>query len=142
MENYDIVIVGAGPAGLMAARKAGEKNVRVLLVEKQAMLGVKACGEAVSTRTITDAEIQPSQKFISNKVRGAFIYAPDEKKRVEIFSEELGQGYILEKPAFLRCSTALINSLRVAFPPIFIIWSSLAVSNPRRMVLKPDWNIR
>ncbi|RLG91343.1 MAG: hypothetical protein DRO36_04455 [Candidatus Hecatellales archaeon] len=102
MENYDIVVVGAGPAGLMAARKAGEKNVRVLLVEKQSMLGVKACGEAVSTRTITDAEIQPSQKFISNKVKGAFIYAPDEKKRVEIFSEELGQGYILEKPAFLR----------------------------------------
>jgi len=102
METYDLVVVGAGPAGLMAARKAGEKNVKVLLVEKERMLGVKACGEAVSTRTLVDAEIYPSSKFICNNIKGAFIYAPDEKKRVEIFSEELGQGYILEKPVFLR----------------------------------------
>ncbi len=65
-------------------------------------LGLKACGEAVSTRTLADAEIQPSPNFICNNIEGVFVYAPDENKYVEIFSEELGRGYILEKPIFLR----------------------------------------
>ncbi len=101
METYDVIVVGGGPAGLVASWKAAEKNVKVLLIEKERMLGLKPCGEAVSTRTLTDAEIQPSQKFITNTVKGALIYAPN-LKHVKIFSEQLGQGYILEKPAFLR----------------------------------------
>jgi digeranylgeranylglycerophospholipid reductase len=102
--SFDVVIVGAGPAGLMAARKAAEKNVRVLLCEKDLSLGAKRCGEAVSGSTLQDAGIQPSPKFVANKIKGFTVYAPDESKKVEIWSEELGfgEGYILEKPVFLR----------------------------------------
>jgi len=102
--RFDVVVVGGGPAGLMAARKAAEKGARVLLVEKEFNLGVKPCGEAVSASTLVDAEIQPSQKFIVNRIKGFRVYAPDESKHVDIWSEELGfgEGYILEKPIFLR----------------------------------------
>ncbi|RLI24906.1 MAG: hypothetical protein DRO52_04825, partial [Candidatus Hecatellales archaeon] len=67
-------------------------------------LGLKPCGEAVSASTLKDAEVQPSPKFVANKVKGFTVYAPDESKRVEIWSEQLGfgEGYILEKPIFLR----------------------------------------
>ncbi|MDO8668253.1 MAG: NAD(P)/FAD-dependent oxidoreductase [bacterium] len=38
---YDIVVVGGGPAGMMAAGRAGELGARVLLVEKNQQLGAK-----------------------------------------------------------------------------------------------------
>ena len=33
--KYDLIIVGAGPAGLMAAKSALEHNLRVALIEKR-----------------------------------------------------------------------------------------------------------
>jgi len=35
VKKYDVVVVGAGPAGLMAAKTAAEKNLKVLLIEKR-----------------------------------------------------------------------------------------------------------
>jgi flavin-dependent dehydrogenase len=34
MEHYDVVIVGAGPAGLMCAETLSTSNLSVLVVEK------------------------------------------------------------------------------------------------------------
>ena len=104
MENYDVVVIGAGPAGLMAARKASGTGASVLILEKEKALGTKVCGEATSGSTLKDAEIEPSPRFIANSVRAISVHAPDESKQVEIFSEELGfsEGYILEKAIFLR----------------------------------------
>ena len=33
---YDLLVVGAGPAGLMAAKTAGENGLRVALLERKA----------------------------------------------------------------------------------------------------------
>lgn len=38
---YDLVVIGGGPAGMMAAGRAGELGARVLLLEKNANLGIK-----------------------------------------------------------------------------------------------------
>ncbi len=38
---YDAVIIGGGPAGMMAAGRAGERGARVLLTEKNKALGLK-----------------------------------------------------------------------------------------------------
>ena len=38
-ERYDLIVVGAGPAGLMASVVAAEEGLRVLLVERK-----KKCG--------------------------------------------------------------------------------------------------
>ncbi len=39
--DYDVVIIGGGPAGMMAAVRAGELGARVLLLEKNPALGKK-----------------------------------------------------------------------------------------------------
>src|SRR3989344_76578 len=38
---WDVVVVGGGPAGMMAAGKAGERGKKVLLLEKNSKLGKK-----------------------------------------------------------------------------------------------------
>ncbi|MFA6428505.1 MAG: NAD(P)/FAD-dependent oxidoreductase [Candidatus Buchananbacteria bacterium] len=39
--NYDLIVIGGGPAGLMAAGRAGELGARVLLLEKNNQPGLK-----------------------------------------------------------------------------------------------------
>ncbi len=43
---YDVVVVGAGPAGSMTAKTAAERGLEVLLLERELEVGVPdKCGE-------------------------------------------------------------------------------------------------
>ncbi len=56
MERYDVLVVGAGPAGSLAARAAAEGGARTLLLDHRPELGHPVqCGEFVpSARELTD----------------------------------------------------------------------------------------
>lgn len=76
--DYDVVVVGAGPAGCMTARRLAELGVEVLLIEKRPEIGVPVrCGEATSVRGIRELGIELNKKFIANETRGAYIYSPN-----------------------------------------------------------------
>ncbi|MEE8569443.1 MAG: FAD-dependent oxidoreductase, partial [Candidatus Bathyarchaeia archaeon] len=53
----DVIVVGAGPAGLTAARAISSRGFNVVILERERHLGVKPCGEAVSKKTINTAEV-------------------------------------------------------------------------------------
>ncbi|MFZ2390762.1 MAG: NAD(P)/FAD-dependent oxidoreductase [Minisyncoccales bacterium] len=40
-KKYDVAIIGGGPAGMMAAIKAGESGAKVVLIEKNEKIGIK-----------------------------------------------------------------------------------------------------
>lgn len=62
--NYDVVIIGAGPAGLAAAQVLAENNKNVLVLEKNQMAGDKVCAGGL---TLKDFEELGLPKFIAEK---------------------------------------------------------------------------
>lgn len=52
MEQYDLIIIGGGPAGYVAAERAGHKGQRVLLFEKKNMGGVCLNEGCIPTKTL------------------------------------------------------------------------------------------
>jgi len=53
---YDVIVIGGGPAGMMAAGRAAEGGARVLLVEKNKMLGQKLLITGGGRCNVTNAE--------------------------------------------------------------------------------------
>lgn len=64
--KYDLIVIGGGPAGMMAAGRAGELGARVLLLEKNKSLGLKLLITGKGRCNITndtDDERQLIEKF-------------------------------------------------------------------------------
>ena len=96
-KGYDIIVVGAGPAGSMAARFAAEKGVSVLMLEKDRDVGYPVrCGEAVSKAGIEEF-ITPDNKFIAATIDKFCMVAPDGTEVILPLNEV---GYILERRIF------------------------------------------
>lgn len=46
--HYDVIVVGAGPAGLASAAKLGQNNISVLVVDKKPVIGPKSCAGGIT----------------------------------------------------------------------------------------------
>ncbi|HBH61303.1 MAG TPA: aminoacetone oxidase family FAD-binding enzyme [Nitrospiraceae bacterium] len=55
-ETYDLAIIGAGPAGMMAALRAAECGARVVILEKKHMPGIKLLMTGKERCNITNSE--------------------------------------------------------------------------------------
>ncbi len=71
-QNFDVVVVGGGPAGAIAAETLARAGKRVALLDKAGR--VKPCGGAVPPRLIRDFEIP--EHLIVTHARNAKIFAP------------------------------------------------------------------
>jgi digeranylgeranylglycerophospholipid reductase len=79
LKEYDVIVVGAGPAGIPAARSSAEIGAKTLLIEKnQTIMAQKPCGEATSLSTFNDMGLDPKPYIVLQKVRNR-VYAPNGK---------------------------------------------------------------
>jgi geranylgeranyl reductase len=70
MKKYDVVIIGAGPAGLNCAATLGDTHLKVLVLEKNAQIGPKICAGGINRSVVEYLKIP--QSFIErrfNKVK-------------------------------------------------------------------------
>jgi digeranylgeranylglycerophospholipid reductase len=75
--KYDVVVVGAGPAGAMASKYAARHGARTLLIEEHASIGSPVeCTGLISTAALKECEIGEGN-FILARMKGAFVYAPN-----------------------------------------------------------------
>jgi len=101
--EYDVVVVGAGPGGSIAAKTAAEHGLDVLLIEKRAEIGNPVrCAEGVGKEGIKPF-VKPDPSWISAEVKGARIYSPD-GTTIEMSEDIAGPevGYVLERKIFDR----------------------------------------
>src|SRR5512136_273882 len=101
--QVDVLVVGAGPAGSMAARHAAQAGASTLMIEKRQEIGTPVrCGEAVGKHWLAEAGVPESPKFIAHEVRLTRINAPDGGSFL-IDSVGIGKsGFILERDLFDR----------------------------------------
>jgi len=99
--DSDVVVVGAGPAGCLAAKTAASKGVHVVLLEEHAEIGVPVhCAEGLSLNGIMDAGLEPVKPIVSQKILRARVFAPN-RSCVDLTSGDW-VGYTLNRDVFDR----------------------------------------
>ena len=73
--EFDIVVIGSGPAGATTARVAAKAGLRVLLVDKRQELGAPIqCSGAVSRHALEETGVTPDDEYIQEAIYGFGIY--------------------------------------------------------------------
>ncbi|MGZ4904709.1 MAG: NAD(P)/FAD-dependent oxidoreductase [Halobacteriota archaeon] len=86
-DEYDVIVVGAGPGGSIAARTAAEE-CDVLLIEKRQEIGSPVrCAEGVYLLPRLERHISLDKKWIASEIRGLQMHAPD-GTMLELIGEE------------------------------------------------------
>ena len=101
--KYDVIVVGGGPAGAIAAKTAAEKGLSVLIVEKRPAIGAPVrCAEGIGKDALAEF-IDPDPRWISAEMTGATIIAPDGFV-MKLDSAKAGGkvGYVLDRKIFDR----------------------------------------
>ncbi len=102
-EAYDVLIVGGGPGGAIAAKTAAEAGLSVLLVEKRPAIGVPIrCAEGIGKAELTEF-IEADPKWISAEISYAVLVGPDGTTCTVDSSTTGGKvGYTLDRKTFDR----------------------------------------
>ncbi|MEN6617695.1 MAG: geranylgeranyl reductase family protein [Syntrophorhabdus sp.] len=77
MEQYDCVVVGAGPAGATFARQAAIRGLKVLILEKEILPRYKACGGGLTPAVKKLLDFDYSS-MIQRKVEGVAFLSGDD----------------------------------------------------------------
>ncbi len=104
MRTYecDVVVVGAGPGGSMAARYCAEGGLKTILIEKKAEVGAPLrCAEGVSKKWLEEVGIEPEPMWIRGDMKGAIIKSP-QGTTFQLDESRAGSevGYVLERHLF------------------------------------------
>ncbi len=102
MKIYDVVVVGAGPAGASAARSAASMGACVLMVERKTAVGFPVrCAEYIPAPLL--GEIDIGHEFLVQRVRGMKTFLPDGEEKTT-----LTPGLMIRRDLFDQalCSSA------------------------------------
>jgi digeranylgeranylglycerophospholipid reductase len=98
----DVVVVGGGPGGSMAARYCAEGGLKTIMLEKKAEIGAPLrCAEGVSKKWLQEVGIEPDPAWICADMVGAVIRSPS-GHTFKLDESKAGSevGYVLERHLF------------------------------------------
>lgn len=74
-DNWDVAVIGGGPAGMMAAGKAAERGLNVVLIEKNDTLGKKLLITGGGRCNVTNGELDDRKLLEKFKDGGKFLFS-------------------------------------------------------------------
>jgi geranylgeranyl reductase family protein len=78
--DYEVAVAGGGLAGLLAAREAASKGLKVAVFEEDLEIGVpEKCDGLVSMRALMSLGVIPSSRSVQNTIKRVLIYPPSGK---------------------------------------------------------------
>ncbi|MEM3673434.1 MAG: NAD(P)/FAD-dependent oxidoreductase [Candidatus Bathyarchaeia archaeon] len=102
MDKFDVIVVGAGTAGCLAAKTTAEAGLKVCLVERKRReeIGEKVCGDALGERHLEELKLEkPQGGELEKRIEGIKIYSPDLETIFTIKHEDF-VGYLLNRRLF------------------------------------------
>ena len=94
----DVIIVGAGPAGSMAAKTLSKNGFSTILIDKSRNIGSKVqCAEAVNHFIFQDTEVNKNDLFIKNSIDETIIMSNSEVFKL---TSQKWRGYIINRKVF------------------------------------------
>lgn len=97
-KQYDVIVVGAGPAGCIASAILAGRGARVLIVERKKFPREKVCGDYLTPHALDILEslniYDHVMKRPHNKIDGALFIFPDgEQRKIDYKSNDKGSGH-------------------------------------------------
>jgi geranylgeranyl reductase family protein len=102
LENFDVIVVGAGTAGCLAAKTTAEAGLKVCLVERKRReeIGEKICGDALGEHHLKTLGLEkPQGGELEKRIEGIKIFSPDSETVFTIKHEDF-VGYLLNRRLF------------------------------------------
>ncbi len=94
---YDVIVIGAGPCGSVAAKELVNYNLKTLLIDKKKHIGQPVhCTGLLSKRTVET--LKTSQNSVLNGIKGAYIHFPNGEK-ITIATEDI-KAYVVDREIF------------------------------------------
>jgi geranylgeranyl reductase family protein len=106
VKGYDVIVVGAGPAGATAARHCARGGLKTLLLEKDQIPRYKPCAGGVTRAAAGELDFAIPESIIERRCRGIRVALGKLKKRIQC-TETLSymvtrsnfDAYLVEKAA-------------------------------------------
>ena len=125
--RQDVIVVGAGSAGSVTARRCAELGLRTLLLDRkpQEEVGQKVCGDEVSKTHFEATGIEfPKDDEISTSISGADVYPPGMKNELKVRGWSEFDGWTVDRLNFgqrllneaIRAGVQFMPSVHVGGP--------------------------
>ncbi|MGQ4910755.1 MAG: geranylgeranyl reductase family protein [Candidatus Thorarchaeota archaeon] len=103
MKRLDVIVVGAGSAGCVTARRCAELGLRTLLLDRKEKrsVGDKVCGDEVSKSHFDATGIDyPSGDEVSAVIAGADVYPPNRINELNVRGWSDFDGWTVDRVNF------------------------------------------
>lgn len=108
MKHYDVIIVGAGPAGLRCAEVLAPSGLSILILEKKAEIGPKVCAGGVTRKIFRIYDLPDS--LIEQKINRVTIQSRTQKFTIQT-TEPF--AFTLDRHAFGQWQVARLKNTKV-----------------------------
>ncbi len=97
--DYDVSIVGGGPAGLVAAKEIAKEGYRVCIIEEHQEIGYPVqCSGLFSVSGLNTLGLKLDDSIISNTIKGGRFFSPKGKELLAYSDVE--RAYVVERKLF------------------------------------------